>query len=81
MPPPTLANKAIEDAPSPKPVIYSVFKSKIIVSNPNPKSPSPTTDKPITVPPEKATDKASLIPVFAACAVLTLAFTATLIPT
>ena len=45
-----------------------------------PRSPSPTTNKPVIAPPLKATSSAGTMPFVAACAVLTLAFTETFIP-
>ncbi len=94
MPPPTRANSAMDEAPSEKPDITDsrrdswdsspVPKPKILVYSRNnatsPARPSPTTDIPITVPPEKATPRALGRPDLAAWVVRTLALVATLIP-
>ncbi len=45
-----------------------------------PINPSPTTDMPMTAPPEKATARALFCPCWAAAAVRTLAFVATVMP-
>src|SRR6187397_3108140 len=96
IPPPTRANNAIDSAPNEKPVSTSIVISisgpligapvgtKYILrtmNNPlNPNTARPATPRPITEPPVKETDNALLKLVRAACAVLTFAFVATLIP-
>ena len=79
IPPPTLANKAIELAPKPKPAITLVFWN-IIHRTVTPISPIPTTVSPITLPEENATLKAGFRPCMADAAVLTFALTAMFIP-
>ena len=80
IPPPTRPKSAIDEAPNPNPVIIDTSLN-IIYNPPTPINPKPTTDIPITAPPEKATFNALFIPdCLAAFAVLTFALVATLIP-
>ena len=80
IPPPTRPKSAIDEAPRLKPE-RTLTLFVMIYTALTPKSPKPTTDIPITAPPENAIDKALFIPlVLAAFAVLTLAFVATFIP-
>ncbi len=79
MPPPTLAKRATELAPKPKPfMVFGSFKSRNRKLTPS--RPKPTTEKPITAPPEKAISKALLMLFFAACAVFTLDLVAAFMP-
>ena len=80
IPPPTLANKAIELAPKPNPVTKPM-SCHTTYRTVTPRSPMPTTVSPITVPLEKATRNAGFSPLMAAAAVRTFALTATFIPT
>ena len=80
MPPPTLANRAMELAPKPNPAT-TVMSWKMAYRMVTPRRPIPTTVTPITVPLEKAIRKAGFRPWIAAVAVLTFARTATLMPT
>ena len=67
IPPPTRANKAIEDAPIAKPLMFeatveSVHKPKTCAKVATPKRPNPATARPITAPPEKAVIRAGPCP-------------------
>ena len=79
MPPPTLAKRAMELAPIPKPATTEA-SWKMTYRMVTPSRPIPTTVAPITAPLEKAIRRAGLRPCIAAAAVRTLARTATLMP-
>ena len=83
IPPPTLPKRAIDEAPSPKPVTHSitVAKSSTQTITPRPKRPRPVTARPITAPDLNAILRALFIPdSLAALAVLTLPRVATFMP-
>ena len=79
MPPPTLANSAIDEAPNPKPATIAMSWN-IRYMTVMPIRPIPTTDTPITVPLLKAIRRAGLRPTMAFTVVRVLARTAMLIP-
>ncbi|GBE23554.1 hypothetical protein BMS3Bbin01_02939 [bacterium BMS3Bbin01] len=88
MPPPTLANRAIEDAPRPMAVTMSAHPStlshtlKTRYPSPTPVRPRPATVKPITAPPRNARGSAAVMPPVRAASVVRLfAAVATRIPT
>mmetsp|Transcript_32212 Transcript_32212/g.32475 ORF Transcript_32212/g.32475 Transcript_32212/m.32475 type:complete len:228 (+) Transcript_32212:1414-2097(+) len=92
IPPATLANKAIDEAPNPKPARLSTANVNLLISslcprvisqknNEIPKRPRPTTVNPITAPPVKATRSAAESPsLSAACVVRTFTSVATIMP-
>ena len=80
IPPPTRAKSAIKLAPKPKAVIVLGSPKRTNIPT-TPKSPTPTTVIPITLPPIKAMFSAPFMPFIAAKAVLPFAFVATFIPT
>ena len=83
MPPPTLPNSAMEDAPRPKPVTHSttVARSNAHSTTPSPNRPRPDTQRPMTAPDLNAIFNALFMPdSLAAFAVLTLPSVATFMP-
>ena len=78
IPPPTLANSAIDEAPSPIAVTMSAHWSTFIHTRktryprPTPVSPNPATVKPMTAPPRNASGSASAIPPVRAASVVRL---------
>ena len=80
IPPPTLANNAIEDAPKPKPAIIDGDSNRTHITV-TPSNPTPTTVSPITLPVLNATLNALFKPSSAASAVLEFPLTAMFIPT
>ncbi len=79
IPPPALANSAIEDAPNENPKIISGSPKKKYNAQ-TPPSAAPTTIKPITAPAKNETLNAGASPLVDACAVFALASTPTRIP-
>ena len=62
IPPPTLANNAIEEAPNPNPATIPTSLLKAINIKVTPIRANPTTERPITAPLLKATLKAGFNP-------------------